>query len=286
MGKVAINQLKEGMISDQTIYNDQGLILVASGVTLTNFIINQLQKLDITNVKVKDEAEAACENTLTQNPRTYPVAVRKVIAAVKDITDDILDYRAISIKNNISAIEDIISAALEKPFVQEFMANCAVDEILFKHSIRTAILSTNMGLIKKYTVPNLEKLAISTLLHDCGMENKFNDTDLEHPFLGFEKLRKNPDIDMLTALVCLQHHEHYDGSGFPFSFSRTQIAEFAALVAVADYYDRLLINGEEPRKAMFKTIEKKNKLFNPNMTEMFGATIDWSRIYSISTDSP
>ncbi len=280
MSKIAIDQLCEGMISDQTVYNEQGIILVASGVTLTNFIITQLKKFDIETVSVKDKDE------LIQNLSPCTSSVKKAIAAVKDITDDILDCRTITIKKNITAIEEIISSALDKSFVQDIMDTFAKDEILFKHSIRTAIFSTNMGLIKRYTIDNLEKLAICTLLHDCGMEKKFKENDLEHSFLGFEKLRKNLDIDMLTALVCLQHHEHYDGSGFPFSFSRTQIAEFASLVAVVDYYDRLLIKNADPRKAMFNTIEKKNKLFAPDMIELFGSTIDWARFYTIPANIP
>ena len=278
MRKVAIDQLEEGMISDQTVYNDQGLILVASGVTLTKFIIRQLKNFDIETVSVKDEADLVPEF----NPPASPTQM--TIAAMKNITDEIVDYRAIGIKKNSTAIEEIVSSALDVPFVQEFMGTCVKDEILFKHSIRTAILSTNMGLIKRYSVEHLEHLAICTLLHDCGMESKFKEDDIEHPFLGFEKLRKNLDIGMLVALVCLQHHEHYDGSGFPFSFSRTQIAEFSSLVAVVDYYDRLLIKNVDPRKAMFETIEKKNKRFDPNMIELFGSTIDWSRIFTIPTN--
>lgn len=275
MGKMAINQLQEGMISNQTVYNDQGIILVASGVTLTNFIIKQLKKFDITSVNVKD-----CDE-LVQNPSTPISASQKAIAAVKDITDSILDCRAINIRKNITAIEEIISSALDIPFVKEFMETCAKDQILFRHSLRTAIFSTNMGLVKRYTPSNLKKLTLCALLHDCGMEKNFREDDLEHPFMGFEKLRKNLDIDMLVALVCLQHHEHYDGSGFPFSFSRTQITEFSSLVAVADYYDRLLLKKEDPRKAMFKTIEKRNKYFDPSMIELFGETIDWARFYTI-----
>jgi len=275
LGKVAIDQLREGMVSDQTIFNDQGLILVASGVTFTNFIIRQLRNFDIETVSVKDEQE------LVQESSANTSAPSKPLAAIRNITDGIFDCQAIAIKKNITAIEEILASALDRPCVQDFMTACSSDEPLFRHSLRTAILSTNIGLIKRYSIDNLEKLAICTLLHDCGMEKKFNETDLDHPFLGFDKLRKNLDIDMLVALVCLQHHEHYDGSGYPFSFSRTQITEFSSLVAVVDYYDRLLIKDVEPRKAMFQTIEKKGKFFDPGMIDVFGSTIDWSRIYTL-----
>lgn len=108
-----------------------------------------------------------------------------------------------------------------------------------------------------------------------------NEGDKQHPLVGFNTLRKQPDIDMLIAVVCLQHHECYNGSGFPFAFKRSQITEFACLLGVVDYYDRLLLKNDDPRKSMFETIGKKNILFDPTMVEIFSSTIDWSRLYHI-----
>lgn len=282
MKKVVIGHLREGMISGQTVCNDRGIILVVEGASLTKSMITRLKSFDIDWINIKDESE----NELVQQPNISEATVQKTISAVKNLTDGIVDCRAVSIKKNISVIETIISSALDLSFVQNAIMTCAKDEILYEHSLRTAIFSTNMGLAKGYNELHLKNLAICALLHDCGMEQKFEENDFEHPFLGFIKLRDNLDIDMLVALVCLQHHEHYDGSGFPFGFSRTQIAEFSSLIAVADFYDRLLIKNSDPRKAMFQTIEKKNTLFDPAMIELFGSTIDWSRFYNISHSLP
>ncbi|MGE4271728.1 MAG: HD domain-containing phosphohydrolase, partial [Desulfitobacterium sp.] len=37
----------------------------------------------------------------------------------------------------------------------------------------------------------------------------------KHAEYGFEILRKNKDINLLSAHVALQHQERWDGSGYP-----------------------------------------------------------------------
>jgi hypothetical protein len=39
------------------------------------------------------------------------------------------------------------------------------------------------------------------------------------------------------------------------------------------------MRNNDPRKAMFETIGKKNILFDPKMIDLFSATIDWARLY-------
>jgi len=271
--KVIIDDLQEGMISNQTIYNERGTILVAQGVRLTISIIKRLKKINIAFIDIQDDEKFSSCSPFT------PTA-QKAISTVKTLSSGLFALKTVNVRNNIVAIEEIIHSVLARPFIQEFLESCTDDERLYTHSLRTAILSTNMGLIKGYDNLNLQYLAMSAIVHDCGMGNKF-DEDEEHAFRGFMKLRQNLDVDMTITLVCLQHHERYNGTGFPFSCGRTQISEFACLLAVVDHYDRLLMKNNDPRKALFDTIGQKSVYFDPRMVDLFATTIDWPRIYSI-----
>jgi HD-GYP domain-containing protein (c-di-GMP phosphodiesterase class II) len=276
MKKISIDDLCAGMISNQTISTDHGMILVAKGICLTDSIIKRLRKFNIDVIAIQDE-----------NDEEIPIVsastetAKKAISAVINLNDNIFNYKTVDIKDNFGKIEIIIHSVLKRPFIQKFLAGCDTNELLYKHSLRTAIVSINMGLIQKWNILNLEYLAMCAILHDFGMGREFKEADTEHPFIGFIKLREDPDIDTLIAVVCLQHHEYYNGSGFPFAFRRTQITNYACLLSIVDYYDRLLMRDSDPRKAMFETISKKNILFDPSMIEVFSATIDWSRLYNI-----
>lgn len=274
MKKMLVDDLREGMISDQTICTDRGIILVGKGICLTNTIISRLKKFKIETIEIKEEGD---ETALTSSIST-PTA-RKAISTVIDLTDSIFDCRTLSVKDNISEIEVVMHSVLKRPFIQEFLGSCDKNDLLYQHSLRTAILTINLGMIQKLDSLNLEYLAMCAILHDSGMGKEFKENDKEHPFLGFTRLRENPEIDMLIAVVCLQHHEYYNGTGFPFAFKRTQIADFACLLSIVDYYDRLLMKSNDPRKAMFETLGKKKILFDPVMTDLFASTIDWPRLY-------
>ncbi|MCE5284506.1 MAG: HD domain-containing protein [Pelosinus sp.] len=265
MRKIRVDELKEGMIASRTICDERGTILVSNGVVLTVSIIERLQNFDVRFIYIQVESNET--------------AKREIAAELRQISDDIYAQQVIKIKENMGMIEGILYPALEKPDVKLFVEK--YDELLFKHSLRTAILSLNLGLIKRYNKSQLNNLALGSILHDCGMES-FIDLDMEHPLKGYGNLCSNQALDMEAALICLQHHERYDGSGLPFAFGRTQITELAFLVAVVDYYDRFLIRCKDSKKAFFATVEKKGSYFEPGMTDLFGSTLDWHRFYSIS----
>lgn len=276
MRKITTDDLQEGMICDQTICTNHGLILVARGVKLTANTISRLRKFNIETLNVKDAADKVEYSNLST------VIAQKTAAAVDDSIHHELDARTINVKNKTDEIKQVMESVLKRPFIQEFLQAYFPKTQLYRHSLRSAILSIHMGLLMKWDAINLEYLAMCAILHDCGMEREFAEEDREHPFLGFLKLREHLEIDMLIAVVCLQHHENYNGSGFPFSIKRDQIVEFARVLAIVDYYDRSLMTLQNPSKAMFETIGKKNQFFDPKFVDVFALMIDWSRLYNIS----
>jgi HD-GYP domain-containing protein (c-di-GMP phosphodiesterase class II) len=65
-----------------------------------------------------------------------------------------------------------------------------------------------------------------------------------HTVLGHEALRGGSDLLQLAADVALNHHERWDGGGYPRSVAGQDIPVAARVVAVADVLDALL--GDRP----------------------------------------
>ena len=61
----------------------------------------------------------------------------------------------------------------------------------------------------------------------------------QHPRTGYEMLLKSPEITEWSRLVVLQHHEKFNGGGYPSNLRGTEISMMARVVAVADVYDAL-----------------------------------------------
>lgn len=266
MKSYSLNDLKPGMIANQTICDSRGIILIARGITLTESYINRLHNFKIHRVMIQEEADFSPLSS------TIPPVVQQTMDTLTKLFKNLTADKIMDVQKNAFKIEQVIYSILEKPAVQAFLEIDPQTEFLFRHSLRTTIIALHMGLLQGYDYLNLEYLGMCALMHDCGMGQDFIEENTAHALLGFEKLRNNLDIDMIISLVCLQHHECYDGSG-PFSFRKVQITEFARLIAVADHYDRLLMKNNTPRQAIFKIVDNAGTLFDPSMVRLFESTI-------------
>ncbi|MBC7076240.1 MAG: HD-GYP domain-containing protein, partial [Syntrophomonadaceae bacterium] len=128
------------------------------------------------------------------------------------------------------------------------------DDYTFAHSVNVCILSLITGITLGYDDLKLRDLGIGALLHDIGKTkidkeilNKPDDLTKEefneikkHTVYGFKILRQYDDIPLLSAHIAYQHHERWDGQGYPRGLSDKNIHEYARIVAVADVYDALL----------------------------------------------
>ena len=96
----------------------------------------------------------------------------------------------------------------------------------------------------------------------------------QHTTYGFEILRKNNDISLLSAHVAFQHHEKWDGTGYPRGLKGNEIHEYGRLTAVADVYEaltskRVYRNAIEPNEAYEYVISQANTHFEPRVIEVF-----------------
>ncbi len=72
---------------------------------------------------------------------------------------------------------------------------------------------------------------------------KLSDLEFElvktHAFLGKVLLSRQPDIDEHILNATLQHHERFDGSGYPQKLKSGEIDRFAAMIAIVDVYEAM-----------------------------------------------
>lgn len=101
-----------------------------------------------------------------------------------------------------------------------------------------------------------------------------------HAELGYNMLKhSNKELLLLSAKVANEHHEKWDGSGYPNGLKGTQISIEGRITAIADVFDALgsdrvykkAWNDEDIFK-MFK--EERGKHFDPDLVDIFLGNID------------
>jgi HD-GYP domain-containing protein (c-di-GMP phosphodiesterase class II) len=128
----------------------------------------------------------------------------------------------------------------------------ARDAYTHGHSARVAELSVQVGLRLGLGPAALRTLAEGAYLHDVGkvgipdhILNKpgaLSDEERawiqEHPIVGFDIVGRAPSLRDALAVI-RQHHERYDGGGYPDGLAGEEISLAARIVAVADVWDAL-----------------------------------------------
>ncbi len=128
----------------------------------------------------------------------------------------------------------------------------AKDPYTAGHSQRTAEFAVAIGTRLKLSADELKEIEVGGLLHDIGKigiaENilrkpaQLDDAEMRimrgHPAIGDGIVA---DIEMLRRIRSMvrNHHERYDGSGYPDGLKGDEIPLGARIIAVADTYDAI-----------------------------------------------
>jgi PAS domain S-box-containing protein len=96
-----------------------------------------------------------------------------------------------------------------------------------------------------------------------------------HPKLGFDMLKHSErELLKMAAIVAYQHHEKWDGSGYPNALKGEEIHIYGRITALADVFDALASDRIYKKAwdleriiAFFK--EQKGKHFDPQLVDIF-----------------
>jgi len=134
----------------------------------------------------------------------------------------------------------------------------------------------------------VELMHITSPMHDAGKigiadnillkPGKLSDTEFEtmkkHTLIGYDILNDENEMLATAGIIAKQHHEKYDGSGYPQGLKADEINIFARITAIADVFDAL--TSERPYKkawsyedAMQYLKDQSSKHFDPKFIEIF-----------------
>lgn len=260
MRRILLENITSGMKLAKPLYSADGMILLNAGIELKERFVGRLRDLDVTYIYVEDELTEDIDIPDVINDKTRIES----IAAAKNIIDNIKlgkGVDATQAKKVTNTLVDELSS--NNGTLVNFIDMRTKNDYLFGHSVNVCVLSIMTGLSLGYDELRLRDLGVGALLHDVGktqlpveLLNKTSRLTFEetqeikaHPTLGFDILRKNPDISLVSAHCAFQHHERFDGSGYPRALKGNDIHQFAHIVAIADVYDALTSDAVY-RKAM------------------------------------
>lgn len=261
----------------RSIYDSDGRILLNSGVKLTSSYIKRLKELEISSVYIKDERFGEIDIIKDVVSETTRIQTSKI---VKSTFSNLEKQRKINVRQVQSTVKILIDELLCNSDVLINLTDIRTfDDYTFGHSVNVCILSIMTGITMGYNDSKLTDLGTGALLHDIGKTHidknilnkpgKLSNTEYneikKHTEQGFEILRSYEDISLLSAHIAFQHHERWDGKGYPRRLKGENILEYARIVAAADVYDALI--ADRPYRSSYTITEALSIL--KNMTGEF-----------------
>ena len=175
----------------------------------------------------------------------------------------------------------------------------------FKHVKRvtefTYLLGTLYGLEEKEalflrdasSLHDIGKLGITdSILHKQGQLTKAEFKIMKkHVDLGVEMLEKsNLPLFKIAKIVAGEHHEKYDGSGYPHKLKGDKIHIYGRIVAIADVFDALSFkraykNSWTTEDVLAYMRDMSGKHFDPQLIDIFFDNLEeFLKIYDINSE--
>jgi HD-GYP domain-containing protein (c-di-GMP phosphodiesterase class II) len=221
-----------------------------------------------------------------------------------------LDTVFVSVTSGISvelrSIDNITSRLLQAVREQRdqiigyILGGEVIGYVLAKSSVNTAILSALIALELKLPNHKVMQVVTGALLHDVGMvrlprnildkRGGLSESELQrmqaHTLYSYKIICKELLYPEDVGLIALQHHERWDGEGYPRRFSGAEIEMGARIVSVADAFEAMV--SEKPYRnsmmgyqAMKNLLSDNSRRFDPDILKAFIQTMGIYPIGSI-----
>lgn len=268
------------MIPHVKAASPQTVIVMISGMQTIESAINALRlgafdylmkPFDLRQVEVAI-ARAYEHHQLIVGKQLYENHLEELV----DLRTAELDKTLASLENAYRSTLQALTAALETR-----------DAETHGHSERVVTFSLRLGREYGLNAVQMKSLEFGSLLHDIGKIGvpdailrkpaKLTDDEWvrmrEHPLHGQQILRGIKFLEG-AANVVAQHHEKWDGSGYPFGLKAEEIDICARIFSVADAFDaitsdRVYRKGRSYEIALQELDDWAGRQFDPRVVEAF-----------------
>ena len=312
MAKITIplSEVREGMRVASNVYNSDDKRIINIGDVITKDIIEILKRNSITTISVMELLHLKKENTVNTSGNSEKAVIKgvvkkkkkkilkidsqevakskeEVIEKTKSLYESVRNGATIDFDSIKKEVNNMLSSVLDNKDAHSYLSMLKrKDETMYKHAVDVATLSAITAGELNLTKVDMANIMLGALVHDIGkvliQENILTKENLtkeeeailkKHPTQGY-KLVKRDNLDDNIADIVLEHHEKYDGSGYPFQKENKDISLYSKIVSVCNTFNNLITKGEHgipftPDKAVKIIISLAKKDFDTDVVKAF-----------------
>ena len=231
----------------------------------------------VEKIKLQREASARIETAFVDTAKT-----------IHNVEKNLLTHPEETLKQADQLVEQIADSILSAPELAiHVMGDKMGGEEMYFHSLNVTMLSLMMARDIKMPVEAVKSLGMGALFHDIGHREIPNKilmkmeplTQVERNYFELHcqygvEIGRGLKLPVSTLAIIREHHELYDGSGYPQKLKGDAIHLMARIVAIANHYDELcnplnIVNALTPHEALATMFAKLRAKFDPKLLQVF-----------------
>ncbi|MEI6388349.1 MAG: HD-GYP domain-containing protein [Spirochaetota bacterium] len=300
--RIALADIKAGSMWSEDVHVDKASLLVPANVAVRQKDLDILKRWGVAYVMTDGDLVVA--KPVAAAPSASDAMSSTQFAGSSDLYRRYIDLvdRLAKVFDQVKKAEPVDPKSIDQitqavlTLVREeyqvalsaILGSAVKEDSLARSGINIAILALVIGQTLKLPPFRLSYLATGALLHDTGMlripddivKNRGKLTEEEgqkvraHPLLSYRVITKELRYPDDVGLIGLQHHERWDGEGYPRRSSANDIDVLARIVSVADAFEAM-VSTKSYRHSMIgyaamKTILSDNsRRFDPDILKAF-----------------
>lgn len=209
--------------------------------------------------------------------------------AVRQVLDDVRFGQKIQVDRVEPLVEHMVESVFRNQDALLPLTRLKnLDDYTFEHSVGVCALLIAFGRAMKLPKEVIREIGLGGLLHDIGKVNvpdsilnkpaKLTDDEFakmqSHVGEGVRLLKDLPGISVVALQVVGEHHERFDGTGYPHKLVGRDISLYGQMAAIVDVYDaissdKVYSRGMPPTQALKKLLEWSSHHFDQQLVQTF-----------------
>jgi HD-GYP domain-containing protein (c-di-GMP phosphodiesterase class II) len=269
-----VDKLPIGRAIDRDLLDGEGRLLVAAGTELTQALVESLKRRGIDKLAV--EPAEIKEEEKPEDLAVPVVSIRQIEGLIESegLTPAISQFvrqkcsetvaesfRALEQEGQIDlgGIHETAQTVTEEVLTSPQVALTLADLILYdpglhSHSVNVLIIFLTISRAMGHPAQLIRDHATAALLHDIGrivlrrgaqaggVQLSPEDERSEHTEAGYSYLWNLGGITESALKMVMNHHERYDGMGYPRRLKGTTLSDWDQILILANMYENLTWN--------------------------------------------
>jgi len=243
--------------------------------------------------RLQEIAQKKADRPIQVELKDEAARARRLQGEAHKIVRNMLDDIRLGQQIEVERVEPLVDGMVESIFRnQDALLPLARlknhDDYTFQHSVGVCALLVAFGRSMKLDKAVIRQLALGGLLHDVGKARiperilnkpaKLNEDEFTHMKRHVDEgvllLQESGGVSEIALQVVGQHHERFDGSGYPGALDGAGISLYGQMASIVDVYDaitsaRVYHKGMPPTQALKKLLEWSSHHFDPQLVQAF-----------------